>query len=58
MTTADVTPSCCQNPSTFDVIRKKVVMADGSEKVYIHKRKMCGRCVYRKRKENSLKGLR
>jgi hypothetical protein len=58
MTTADVTPSCCQNPSTFDVIRKSVTLKDGTVKDYVYRRKMCGRCVYRKIKENSLKGLR
>lgn len=48
MTTSDITPACCDNPGTFDVIRKKVTMADGSVKVYTHKRKICGKCIYRR----------
>lgn len=48
MTTTDITPACCANPSTFDVIRKKVTMADGSVKVYTYKRKICGKCTYKR----------
>jgi hypothetical protein len=55
MTTADVTPSCCQNPGKFDITRLKVKMADGSVKEYVYQRKVCNKCNYRKKKFKTFK---
>lgn len=50
MTTSDITPACCDNPGKFDITRQKMKLVDGTIKEYIYQRKICNRCLYRKKK--------